>query len=197
MRNYNRSNKLVLGVGTKGDFPAKVNGKKVPSYTAWWGMLKRCYSNEYIEKHPTYKNCFVCKEWLEYANFKEWYDNNYINGYALDKDIIIRGNKKYSPITCAYVPQEINKLLNMQPRKRGKYPIGVSYHVHKCRYEASCNVNKKRIFLGGYDNSIDAYNAYKQFKENRVHTMAREYYVAGKINERVYNALSSWVLDVK
>ena len=34
--------------------------------------------------------------------------------------------------------------------------IGVSYHEQKCQYQAYIGVNKKRIYLGSYDNIIDA-----------------------------------------
>ena len=40
-------------------------------------------------------------------------------GRYLDKDILVRGNKLYSPDTCLFVPQEINNLLTVQ-NKRGK-----------------------------------------------------------------------------
>jgi hypothetical protein len=34
--------------------------------------------------------------------------------------------------------------------------IGVSYHNQKCQYQAYIGVNKKRIYLGSYDNIADA-----------------------------------------
>lgn len=34
--------------------------------------------------------------------------------------------------------------------------IGVSYHEQKCQYQAYIGVNKKRIYLGSYDNIVDA-----------------------------------------
>lgn len=63
----------------------------------------------YLPKNkPTYEGCTVCDEWLYFSNFKKWFDENYIEGFQLDKDIIIRGNKVYSPQTCCFVPKEIN-----------------------------------------------------------------------------------------
>lgn len=32
-------------------------------------MLQRCYDSKYHEKSPTYKNCEVHNEWLNYQNF--------------------------------------------------------------------------------------------------------------------------------
>lgn len=77
-------------------------------------MLERCYSARYQERKPTYKGCSVCDEWLNYQNFAKWYDDNYyeIKGeiMCLDKDILVKGNKIYSPENCVFVPNYINVL---------------------------------------------------------------------------------------
>ena len=61
--------KLVCGVG--------VNDTDTPTQTCsyygrWKNMLKRCYDKRYMSKHPTYKDCSVCDDWLIYSNFKAW-----------------------------------------------------------------------------------------------------------------------------
>lgn len=35
----------------------------------------------------------------------------HMEGWHLDKDILLKGNKVYSPETCAFVPAKINSLL--------------------------------------------------------------------------------------
>ena len=80
------------------------NGELLDSYICWRDMLRRCYSAKYQEKQPTYKGCRVCDDWLYYSNFKNWYDKSYYEvenkTSQLDKDILIKGNKVYSPDTC-------------------------------------------------------------------------------------------------
>ena len=77
-------------------------------------MLERCYSQKTQEKHTTYKECSVSEEWYNFQNFAEWMDKNYnyetMQKWHLDKDILFKGNKIYSPERCAFVPQEINVL---------------------------------------------------------------------------------------
>lgn len=92
-------------------------------------MLTRCYNHKSLKKNPSYIGCSVCDEWLTYSNFKRWYEdpiNGYREGYHLDKDILVKGNKVYSPETCCFVPHSINCLLLTRQRKRGALPIGVT-----------------------------------------------------------------------
>ena len=73
-------------------------------------MLIRCYNKKDLEKNPTYKNTTVCIEWCNFQNFAQWFEKNYIDDWALDKDILVKGNKVYSPETCCFVPREINEV---------------------------------------------------------------------------------------
>ena len=131
----------VYGVGFMGigDFKSKdENGKETKCHATWYSMHRRCYDPKYHEKRPTYKNCKVCKEWNNYNEFGKWFDDNYYEvgneQMALDKDILCKGNKVYSPDTCVFVPQSINKLFTKRDNERGEYPIGV--HKHGNKFEA-------------------------------------------------------------
>ena len=121
--------KLVHGVGIN-DYEELItlNGKQIPEYTVWAGMLKRCYSPKWLEQRPTYKGCTVADEWLYFSNFKQWLDDNGYkpNVHHIDKDILIPGNKIYSPSTCLLVTLAINNLLTDRGNARGSYPMGVT-----------------------------------------------------------------------
>lgn len=109
-------------------------------YTLWKDMICRCYSPNMLKRCPTYIGCAVCKEWLLFSNFKKWFDENYIEGYDLDKDIIIKGNKVYSPETCCFVPHKLNCTINKCQRSRGELPIGVSFDKSRQKYIAGLRV---------------------------------------------------------
>lgn len=85
-------------------------------YKVWNSMLMRCYSEEVQAKHPTYKGCTVREDWLNFQNFAEFYysDRFRQDGWELDKDIIVQGNKVYSIDTCCFVPSVINVLFCCQ-----------------------------------------------------------------------------------
>ena len=170
----------------------------IPSYATWLRMLARCYRESYLKNTPSYTNCEVCDEWKRYSNFEKWFNNpsnGYKEGYALDKDILIKGNKLYSPSTCCFVPNEINALLIKHDSKRGEYPIGVS--AHDKRFCARISVFKKgSIWLGTFDTPQDAFNAYKQAKEQYIKEMASKYYKEGKITKEVYDALMKYEVEI-
>lgn len=81
-------------------------------YKVWKSMICRCYSKKWHEKHPTYKDCYVCDRWLRLSNFVndvvkidnyEYWLNHPNERVALDKDIKVQGNKEYSFENCMFV----------------------------------------------------------------------------------------------
>lgn len=194
------------GIGYIGEGKYKVckNGKMTKCYNAWHSMLQRCHDEKYHKKQPTYIDCEVSKEWLNYQNFAEWYYNNYyeIEGekMALDKDILVKGNKIYSSDTCIFVPNNINVLFTKSDKARGKYPIGVTYHKQARKFMALCNVydfeeNKiKRKNLGLYDSSQQAFEVYKEFKERYIKKVAN--YYKDKIPSKLYDSLYNYEVEI-
>ena len=114
----------------QGVYKVGSEGKVLKHYKIWYNMFLRCYDEKVQEKQPSYKRCFVDEQWHNFQNFAEWFDKNYnpeiMEGWHLDKDILVKGNKIYSPETCCFVPQEINTLIISCKAKRGELPIGVS-----------------------------------------------------------------------
>lgn len=165
------------------------------AYTTWQGMIRRCYDEKYKKKRPTYNECEVCSEWLNFQNFVEWYNENYYTienvKIHLDKDILEKGNKIYSPTTCVFAPIEINSLFTKTDSKRGDLPIGVDYHNKK--YRATMNVNKKHIHIGLYDTIEEAFGAYKRDKEKYIKEIADSY--KDFIPNKLYNALYEYEVE--
>lgn len=189
--------KLIFGIGINdhnGNISANKKLKKC--YKVWCNMLSRCYDDKYTKIHQTYIGCTVCEEWLSFNNFNKWFIKNNIEGYALDKDILFKGNKIYSPETCAFIPQEINNLFEKSNRSRGKYPIGVSYHNQRKKFKSRLMVNNKEKHLGLFVNIIDAFNAYKEAKENNIKSMAESYYSNRLISNNIYNAMLNYTVDI-
>lgn len=172
-----------------GIYKATNNGKTTKAYAKWNDMLRRCY-NVKDRKNPTYIECSVCEEWHNFQNFAKWHEDNYyeIEGktMCLDKDILVKGNKVYSPETCVYTPQEINKLFTKTNALRGDLPIGVQLGNTGNNYYAACAVGRKKSKrLGSYNTPEEAYEAYKQCKEQHIKEVAEQYkpYIPTKLYE--------------
>lgn len=197
----NNKKKLIYGVGVNDyEGTTKQNGKHIHSYGAWRDMLKRCYDKKWHRKHPSYAGCFACDEWLTFSNFKKWFENpenGYIEGYQLDKDIRVKGNKCYSPETCCFVPKEINLIIIKNQKHKNINPVGVSsYNTSKSeRYKASVSINGKAKCFGSFDTSDEAFTAYKINKEKHIQDVASKYYSACKITKIVYDALMNYKVE--
>lgn len=193
---YEDAKSLVYGVGIN-DYPYSVfiSKKHIKSYACWRSMLSRCYNVSYQKKQPTYIDCFVCDEWLVFSNFKNWFDKNYIEGFHLDKDILIQGNKEYSPNTCCFVPQHINNLLTDHHSARGEYKIGVRYSKKLNKFLARYCCNGESIHIGCYSTEEEAHEAYKQAKYAEIKRVATEALENGYIDKKVYVALLSYKIS--
>lgn len=164
-----------FGVGINdADYMVRVNGEICPYYQRWTGMLERCYSEKYQQRFPTYKGCFVCVEWLVFSNFKSWMKSKDWVGNQLDRDLAVSGNKVYSPLTCIFITDSINKLLNKNISKKGNYPTGVSFHKRQKKFQASCNHQAKKIYLGAFDTIVEAENCYIDFKSDLIKNLANK-----------------------
>ena len=183
----------------EGNYKSKTsdNTKHTNQYTKWKGMLERCYDPKYSIKNNTYIDCTVCDEWHNFQNFAEWYDNNYYEidneKMCLDKDILIKGNKIYSPDTCVFVPQSINSLFIKSYKTRGDLPIGVT-REHKKYSVQCCNTLGIKRRIGIYNTIEEAFLAYKETKEKTIKIMADHY--KSLIPEKLYNAMYEYEVEI-
>lgn len=193
----------VCGIGYIGEGSHKSrdeNSEKYRSYEVWKSMLERCYDETRRYKYPSYIDCTICDEWLNYQNFADWYDLNYyeINGETMhiDKDILYKGNTIYSPETCVIVPRTINNLFVRPNITKGTLPVGVKRAATvEVKYEATCNdINHERKYLGIYNTIEEAFYAYKEFKEKVIKEIAENY--KDQIPYDLYIALCSYEVEI-
>ena len=189
----------VFGVGMLGTkYPSKVNGVETKEYMLWKDMLKRCYNDSFKKKNPTYEGCEVSDNFKSYEYFYEWchkqigFDNE---GWQLDKDLLIKGNKVYSEDSCVFVPKDINLLLTKRTASRGEHLIGVYWCKKGKAFKAQVSKNKgKQEHLGLFNTEIEAFNAYKTAKESFVKEQAEKW--KSHIDERAYNALMRYQVEI-
>ncbi len=188
----------VYGVGYigQGVFKHEIGKKSSKSYHVWASMMRRGYDEKYQEKYPTYKDVIVCEEWHNFQNFAKWYCENYnqetMKGWHLDKDILMKGNKIYSPETCCFVPQEINHLFTLRNKKKDNTFIGV--YKRGSSYQALLSKRGKLITLGSFDTPEEAFQVYKTAKEEYIKEVAEEW--KSLIDLKVYQAMYDYKVEI-
>ena len=168
-------NKLVYGVGINdADYRVAIIEKlpcgrqrqlfKCKYYSRWSEMLKRCYSKAYQDKKPTYKDANVCEDWLTFSKFKEWMEEQDWEGKCLDKDLLVKGNKVYSPETCVFVSSNINSFLTDSKAIRGSCPLGVTLRYGKYYARINNPFTKESEGLGYYSTPELAHEVWRKRK---------------------------------
>ena len=187
----------VYGVGILGDAVASENGVKLKEYQVWRGLLSRCYNSKTKVRSPSYEGCNVSTNFKYYPYFKDWCNKQVgfnQEGFELDKDILIKGNKIYAADTCCFVPKEINLLFCKSNSLRGSYPIGVSLNKKSGKFKASMTCGNVLKSLGNYATPEEAFLAYKEAKEQQIKVVANRW--KDKIDPRVYEALMNWNVEL-
>jgi hypothetical protein len=186
----------VCGVGFNGVGQYKTTYQYIitKQYKVWSSMLQRSYDEKYHLRQPTYIGCSVNPDWWNFQVFAKWFDENYIEGFVLDKDVLVKGNKVYSSDTCCFIPQHINSLFIKSNTMRGDLPIGVSYNKLTKKFSALCNINGKVKTLGYFNTPEEAFNAYKIAKEAEIKRVANEY--KDTITPECYQAMINYFVEI-
>ena len=189
----------VYGVGIVGvKYQHSINGRNTKEYDLWQSMLRRCYSTTLKKKQTTYEDCEVSENFKSFEYFYEWCNEQIgfgNEGWHLDKDLLIKGNKVYSENTCIFIPVEINSILVKREALRGTHLIGVCWNKKDKAFVAQVNKNKvKQEYLGSFKTEIEAFNAYKQAKENFIKEQANKW--KSQIDPRACKALMNYTVNI-
>lgn len=183
-----KTKRLVHGIGIndadyvvqKFENLGRVNGKKkikrlwtCPYYMRWCSVLERCNPKVQQTKKKTYLGVTICEDWKYFSKFKAWMEQQDWQGNVLDKDIVVFGNKTYSPETCRFVPDYLNKLLTLSDANRGQWPLGVSLRKESGVFVSVIKTRTKKTggkidYLGQFNNPQDAHKAWQEEKIVRI-----------------------------
>lgn len=166
-------------------------------YSVWNGVRHRCYNENIRHLTPSYQEAEMSENFKRYSYFKDWCHNQIgfdQDGWQLDKDILVKGNKLYSEATCCFVPPEINTLILKADRIRGKYPIGVYEDKQAGKFKVRISVEGKQKHVGRYYCEKEAFYAYKVAKEQYIKEVANKW--KGQIDPRVYESLMNYQVEI-
>ena len=189
----------VFGAGILGTkYLINEGGIQTKEYELWCNMLRRCYSDSFKKKQPTYDGCEVGDKFKSYEYFYEWchIQIGFANkDWQLDKDLLIKGNKVYNESTCVFIPKDINSLLTKSAASRGEHLIGVHWCNTNKAFVATVSKGKgKREHLGLFNTELEAFHAYKQAKECHIKEVANKW--KSQIDPRAYNALMNYEVEI-
>ncbi len=189
----------VFGAGILGTkYPINEGGIQTKEYELWCNMLRRCYSDSFKKKQPTYEGCEVGDKFKSYEYFYEWchIQIGFANkDWQLDKDLLIKGNKVYNESTCVFIPKDINSLLTKSAASRGEHLIGVHWCNTNKAFVATVSKGKgKREHLGLFNTELEAFHAYKQAKECHIKEVANKW--KDEIDPRAYKALMNYEVEI-
>lgn len=195
----------VCDVGMIGNkYPARqTNGSPTKEYYAWRDMLRRCFDEKKREKNPTYKDVVCSDDFLYYEFFYDWLHSQenfdrWLNGkgWAIDKDILLKGNKISSPNNCCLVPRNVNNLFLKSGALRGAYPIGVIKKGKDICAKCQNPFTSKTDYLGTFNTEAEAFLAYKTYKESLIKQVAQEEFDVGNITKKCYNAMMGYEVEI-
>ena len=159
----------VQGFGIIGTENVRDNeGVILETYRKWESMIGRVYSKSVkTDVNNPYFSTSISEDFRWFKDFRSWCEKQIgfgNQGWHLDKDILIKGNKVYSEDTCCFVPPEINTLILKADRIRGKYPIGVYEDKQAGKFKVRISVEGKHKHVGRYYCEKEAFYAYKVAK---------------------------------
>jgi hypothetical protein len=182
--------KTVAGVGYIGLGDHRSNPLKYKAeYVVWAGILDRGYGDKVRLNRPGYDETIVEDVWHNFGGFIDWTRSAIgwgKEGWHVDKDLLVRGNKSYGPDVCCMLPGKINSNLWIQTKEGDTLPgvikIGNSYRANTKLGE----VTQARHFK----TEQDAFSFYRQTKEAYIKYLAEQY--RDELDPRAYQALMSW-----
>ncbi|MAX51247.1 MAG: hypothetical protein CMH22_05215 [Methylophaga sp.] len=182
--------RTLYGVGYRGVGQHDCK-KSTKVHNTWANMLKRCYCESVWETDPGYRHVSVDTSWHNFQNFAEWFDQNYVEGFFLDKDLI--GNSQlYSEATCCFIPNEVNIAIAMthnqrKMREHDNLPTGVHYCKQTGKYSASCGTRQNSEWGGRHEKIEDAFEKYLEMKQRQLENLAHNF--RSQITDVAYDAL--------
>lgn len=143
-----------------------------PYFRKWHAMLIRTFSKSLKDKYPSHIGTTICDDWKYFSNFKSWIDcqpNRRWENLHMDKDLLVIGNKQYSPSTVVFIDQSINNFIVNKRKEGGTYMLGVTDHYYGNKlnpFMASCRnpFTKKRGSIGYFKTELEAHKAWQAKK---------------------------------
>lgn len=135
---------------------------KTKLYSTWFGIISRC-TNEHDSAYANYggRGITVCKEWLDFLNFKKDIGDKPTNYHSLDR---IDNNKGYNPENVRWAIREVQNR-NQRLRKDNKFGVRGVRQLSCGNYFVQISVDGKKKSLGSFKTLEEAKKARLEAEE--------------------------------
>lgn len=124
-------------------------------YRTWGKMMRRCLAGgDYQKEKPAYIGCHTSVEFSNFESFSDWaitQQGCLDQGYNLDKDLLVKGNKLYSEETCVYIPALLNSLFISHPKTTVGNVLPVGVYKRGSTFRACISVNGRTLHSSTYN----------------------------------------------
>jgi len=112
-------------------------------------------------------------------------------GKQLDKDILGGSEKIYSPETCCFISQDLNKLIKPTTGKTSGLPVGVHWNKRDKKFISSIRRNGEKHHIGSFSDPDQAAQSFA--RERRGYLLLE----ASKQPEPIRSALIARAREIK
>lgn len=192
----------VLGVGVyrEGRYVPTRAGRYTREYQVWKDMLRRCYSLSVQVKQPAYVGCTVEPQLQDFQVFAGWANEQkgfHVEGYQLDKDLLVPGNREYRRDRLVFIPQGLNKFLVADRARRGQWPQGVYWDTSTGMFKSQLSDRGRRENLGRYPSAAQAAAVYAKAKTAAGRAWAVLLKEEGLVDQRVIECMQNYQFNVE
>jgi hypothetical protein len=107
-------------------------------------------------------------------------------GKELDKDLLVNGNKVYSPETCIFLTKKVNSFIIDTGKSLSGNLTGTSRSKVSGLFVAQCShpITRKMVRIGAYEKEADAHAAWKRKKVEFINLVTKDDFIASMLKSR-------------
>lgn len=178
-------------------------------YNIWRNVILRAKIHTNIYYENWYFDVNMIDSWFYFPNFLDWFleQPNYIEDilnilsiertrFELDKDILKKGNRLYSDLTCCLVPESINKSFTYAKKDNMNLPVGLCFTSDRKGVYIT-HYDKKLVRLLDIDTTKYFNKANMLSNANYYRSIASQYRYINKLPEEQWAAIGYCFLEYK
>jgi hypothetical protein len=187
-----RDGKWVQTFGIPSNGKPKVGFTKAGQH--YNNMRNRCSEGGTEQKnHPSYIGTKISKDFMDFQIFADWCQSQVgydMQGWHLDKDILVPGNAEYDSDTCVFVPHKVNQLFRTHNKISG---LSNGIYPGKCNtFSVRAKVGTTRKEKHGFHTLEEAQHQFCVFKSMQIQIALAEFEFA--LDPRVSKKLRDFCL---